>query len=118
MKYLQFFLWLILNVPFGTAAVLLQYDAKHTCLKTREAITALGWTVLPHPLYSPDLAPSVFHLFGTLKDAIRGKRFGIDDEVNEKVKKWLLLQKSNWYKNALVARWSIAVEMDGDCVEN
>jgi hypothetical protein len=29
----------------------------------------------PHPPYSPDLAPSDFHLFGPLKDALRGRRF-------------------------------------------
>ena len=43
----------------------------------------LGWTVLPHLPYSPDLAPSDFHFFGALKDAIRGKRFESDDEVIE-----------------------------------
>jgi len=36
----------------------------HTSLKTVEHIANLGWTVLPHPPYSPDLAPSDFHLFG------------------------------------------------------
>jgi hypothetical protein len=35
--------------------------------------------------HSPDLAPSDFHLFGALKDAIRGKRFGSDDKVIEEV---------------------------------
>jgi hypothetical protein len=54
-------------------------------LKTQEAITKLGWTVLPHPPYSSDLAPSDFHLFGALKDVIRGKRFGSNDEVIEEV---------------------------------
>jgi len=86
-------------------------------LKALEANTSLGRTVFPHTLYSPDLAPSFFHLFGVLKDAILGKRFGIDDEFNEKVKKWLRLQKSNWPKNGPLSRWSIAVEVDRDCVE-
>jgi len=36
--------------------------------------------VLPHPAYSPDLAPSDFHLFGPLKEALGGKRRD-DDEV-------------------------------------
>jgi hypothetical protein len=54
-------------------------------LKAQEAITNLGWTVLPHTPYSPDLAPSDFHLFEALKDAIHGKRFGSDDEVIEEV---------------------------------
>ena len=71
----------------------------------------------PHTLYIPYPAPSVFHLFGALTDAIRGKSFGIEDDVNEKVTKWLRLQKSNWHKNDLVARWPNAVDVDGDCVK-
>ena len=35
----------------------------HTSLKTREANTKFGWTVLPHPTYNPDIASSDFHLF-------------------------------------------------------
>jgi hypothetical protein len=27
----------------------------------------LKWNVLPHPPYSPDLAPSDYHLFGPMK---------------------------------------------------
>jgi len=30
---------------------------------------------LPHPPYSPDLASSDFHLFGTLKDVACGRKF-------------------------------------------
>ncbi|KAG8330454.1 hypothetical protein J6590_063704 [Homalodisca vitripennis] len=33
--------------------------------------------VLPHPPYSPDLSPSDFHLFGLLKEALRGNAFRI-----------------------------------------
>jgi histone-lysine N-methyltransferase SETMAR len=82
-------------------------------------VTKFGWTVLPHPPYSPDLAPSDLHLFGALKDAIRGKKFG-SDEVIEEVKKWLRVQDSDWYNrgmHGLVSRWRKAVEVDGDYVE-
>jgi histone-lysine N-methyltransferase SETMAR len=53
------------------AEMLLQHDnaRSYTSLKSWEAITKFGWTVLPHPLYSPELAPSDFHLFGALKNA-------------------------------------------------
>jgi histone-lysine N-methyltransferase SETMAR len=51
------------------AEMLLQHDnaRPHTSLKTQEAITKFCWAVLPHPPYSPDLAPSDFCLFGDLK---------------------------------------------------
>ncbi|XP_017795782.1 PREDICTED: histone-lysine N-methyltransferase SETMAR-like [Habropoda laboriosa] len=35
----------------------------HVSLTTRQKLLELGWDVVPHPPYSPDLAPSDFHLF-------------------------------------------------------
>ena len=35
----------------------------HTSLVTRKKLLKLGWEVMPHPPYSPDLAPSDYHLF-------------------------------------------------------
>jgi histone-lysine N-methyltransferase SETMAR len=39
--------------------MLIQHDNAHphASLRTQEAIAKFGWTVLPHPPYSPDLAP-------------------------------------------------------------
>jgi hypothetical protein len=45
----------------------------------------LKFEVPGHPAYSPDLAPSNFHLFEPLKVAFRGHRFADDDEVKEEV---------------------------------
>jgi hypothetical protein len=38
------------------------------------------------------LAPSDFHLFGTLKKHLDGKRFADDEEVEMEVQKWLRQQ--------------------------
>ena len=46
------------------------------------------WDVLDHPPYSPDLAPSDFHLFLHLKQYLAGKKFDDDDEVKEEVMTW------------------------------
>ncbi|XP_014484747.1 PREDICTED: uncharacterized protein LOC106749613 [Dinoponera quadriceps] len=46
-------------------------------------LTYLGWTVMPHPPYSPDLAPSDYHLFPKLKEHLCGQRFRSDNEVKE-----------------------------------
>jgi hypothetical protein len=35
----------------------------------------MGWTVLPQPHYSLCLVPSDFHLFVSLKDALRERRY-------------------------------------------
>jgi len=44
-----------------------------TATVTKGTLEKIHWEVLPHPTYSSDLAPSDFHLFGPLKEALRGK---------------------------------------------
>jgi hypothetical protein len=52
--------------------VLLLHDSTrpHTSAPATEAIAKSGWTVLLHPLYSPDVTTSHFYLFGPLKDSL------------------------------------------------
>jgi len=47
----------------------------------------MGWEVLTHLLYSPDLAPSDFHLFGPFNKSFRG---GIKFENNDAVQQYVL----------------------------
>ena len=73
-----------------------------------EHIANLGWTVLPHPPYSPDLAPSDFHLFGPMKDGLRRQRFPSNDPVVRAVKQWATSAGADFYEcgmQALVHRW-------------
>jgi histone-lysine N-methyltransferase SETMAR len=39
--------------------------------------------------YSPNLAPSDFHLFPTLTEFLDGRRFKNNEEVKDDVKQWL-----------------------------
>jgi hypothetical protein len=57
-------------------------------LKKVEHIVNLGWTVVPHPLYNLDLAPSDFHLFGPMKDGVLGECFPSYDAVAQAMKQW------------------------------
>ena len=38
-------------------------------------------TLLEHPTYSPDLAPSDFFLFPKIKDILKGRRFDDIDDI-------------------------------------
>ncbi|GFN92479.1 transposase [Plakobranchus ocellatus] len=50
---------------------ILQHDKArpHTSRQTQDALRQLELTTLPHPAYSPDLAPSDYYLFPQLKEA-------------------------------------------------
>ncbi|GBM96678.1 Myelin transcription factor 1-like protein [Araneus ventricosus] len=49
----------------------------------------LGWERLDHPAYSPDLAPSDFHLFRTSKSAVLGRHSRSNEEVQKAMKNFL-----------------------------
>lgn len=53
------------------------------------AMVTCGFLLVPHPPYSPDLAPSDFHLFPNLKKALAGQRYTTDEEVG------------NWWRQLL-----------------
>jgi histone-lysine N-methyltransferase SETMAR len=60
----------------------LQDNARpHTAALTMATLLKLKWDVLPHPPYSPDLAPSDYHLFGPIKRVLGSKRLRNNDEV-------------------------------------
>jgi len=53
----------------------------HRALATRKKLAYLGFQCLDHPPYSPDLAPSDYHLFPGLKKQLKGRHFSSDAEV-------------------------------------
>jgi histone-lysine N-methyltransferase SETMAR len=48
-------------------------------------IQDVQWELPEHPPYSPDLAPSNFHLFGQLKNRLDGKCFADNEEADTEV---------------------------------
>jgi hypothetical protein len=88
-------------------------NAKDYCRKVLCCCTKLKFDVMAYPPYSPDLAPSDYHLFGPLKDALRGRRFTSDQEVREAVHAWLTAQPKTFFSEGirkLVQRWTKCIE--------
>ena len=46
----------------------------HVAKSTREKLLKLGWVTIPRPPYSPDLAPTDYHLFRSLSNHLREKK--------------------------------------------
>jgi hypothetical protein len=49
----------------------------------------------------PDLAPSDFHIFGPMKEALIGRRFSSDKEVIREVQNWLKTRQKNLFLKEL-----------------
>jgi len=66
-----------------TKGVLFLHDnaPAHRGLATQKQLAYLGFQCLDHPPYSPDLAPSDYHLFTGLKKQLKGRHFSADVEV-------------------------------------
>jgi len=58
----------------------------------------LGFQCLDHPPYSPDLAPSDYHLFPGLKKQLKGRHFSSDAEVIAAAENWLDGQYSDFFE--------------------
>ena len=86
-----------------SATILLLHDnAWPLCAaQTQDLITSFKWEQIDHPPYSPDLAPSDFHLFLHLKKFLGGMRFDDDDDLKDAVQKWLTSQVAAFYEEGI-----------------
>ena len=92
----------------------------HTAAHKVQTINNLGWELLPHPPYSPDLAPSGFQLFSPLKEFTRGTKFESEDEVKSVVSDWLRHQSKDFNDEGirkLVYKWKKCVKLMEHCAE-
>jgi len=101
--------------------LLLHHNAHpHSANQTTATLRSFKWEVLQHPPYSPELAPSDFHMFGPLKHHLSGERFPDDDAVERAVRAWFRQQPKEFYAavfQGLVKRWDKCLNLYGDYVE-
>jgi len=66
-------------------------------LTTQKKLAYLGFHCLDHPPYSPDLAPSDYHLLSGLKKELKGRHFLSHAEVIAATETWLDGQISEFF---------------------
>jgi len=69
----------------------------HRALATQNKLAYLGFHCLDHPLCSPDLVPSDYHLFPGLKQQLKVRHFSSDAEVIAAAETWLDGQFLNFF---------------------
>jgi hypothetical protein len=92
----------------------------HTSAVATKRAGVLKYEILPHPPYSPDLAPSDFYLFGKLKDHLRCRHFHDDDTLKNVVTAWLESQETVFYNEGIQKLkycWAKCINLQGDYVE-
>ncbi len=102
--------------------VLLLHDNApvHKCNIVQAAIRHAGFVELNHPAYSPDIAPSDYHLFSNLKKILRGKNFSSDDEAMTTVNDYLNDLDSEFFCTgieSLQGRWQRVLASGGEYVQ-
>ncbi|GFW50634.1 uncharacterized protein TNCV_2889361 [Trichonephila clavipes] len=104
----------------GAALTFLEaYDRYEDSLLDRIVTGDETW-VFSHPPYSPDLAPSDFHLFPRMKNWLATQRFDNDKELRVRVTEWLRSQVEEFYDKGiskLIHRYDKCLNLFGDYLE-
>ena len=87
----------------------------HRTTATKEVLAELGWEISSHPLYSPDLAPSDYHVFASLGHALSEQSFANFEEVRKWLENWFRAKSEEFFRRGiqkLPERWQACVAND------
>jgi histone-lysine N-methyltransferase SETMAR len=89
----------------------------HVAKLTQQKIERLEWEVLPHPTRSPDLSPTDYHLFLSLRNYLCNKHCEDFDELKSDLTAFFESKPASFYRcgvELLPERWANVVENNGD----
>ncbi|KAJ0183883.1 hypothetical protein K1T71_000306 [Dendrolimus kikuchii] len=90
--------------------------ALSTLASTQQKLREFGWEVLMHPPYSPDLAPSDFHLFRSLQNSLGNVRFTSREDCQNHLSQFFDQKPQNFYSNGITSlstRWQKVIQQNG-----
>ena len=83
-----------------------------------DAVERNEYELIPHPAYSPELAPSDYFLF--LKKDICGRHFWSNEEVMAAVEEWVRDKDPGFFSSWLMAlehHWSKCIILEGNYIK-
>ena len=92
----------------------------HNSILVTDYLTQMGIKTVPHPPYSPDLAPCDFWLFPKLKENLRGNRYSTIDDMKEAVTRVLNTLTQEDFQEAfqkLLERYNKCIDVGGEYFE-
>jgi len=107
---------------FASNSWILHHDnaPAHMALSVREFLATKQITVLEHPAYSPDLAPSDFFLFPKIKEILKGRHFDDIDDIRSSTMAALKAIPQNQLQNCFEGRtrhWHRCMASQGEYFE-
>ena len=91
----------------------------HTSVTTVQKLMEFSWDVLPHPSYSPDLAPSDFHLFRSLQNSLNGKNYQSLEDIKIHLDEFFQSKDETFWRNGIMKlpeRWAKVIENNGQYI--
>ena len=88
----------------------------HTAVLTQQKLRELGFNVLPHPTYSPDLSPCDYYLFSPFKASLKGQNFNSSNEINTAIEQWFENKAIAFFDKGIKClpdRWQRCIDANG-----
>lgn len=105
----------------GRGQVYFQHDnaRPHVSKVVKAKLNTLGWQTLIHSPYSPDLAPSDYHLFRSMTNDLRGRRFVDEDHLKKYIQEFFDSKPKSFYESGihnLPRRWQEVIDSNGQYI--
>lgn len=98
--------------------IILQHDnaRPHIAQPVKTYLETLKWDVLPHPPYSPDIAPTDYHLFRSMTHDLADTRFNSYEDIKNWIRSWIASKDEEFFRSGirmLPELWANVVASDG-----
>jgi histone-lysine N-methyltransferase SETMAR len=100
----------------GKVRLLVDNAKPHIAKVTRQTLEKFRWEVVPHAPYSPDLAPTVYHLIRSLQNHLRGKKFDNQEQLKNFLETFFKSKPEEFYFNGITdlpRKWVQVVDNNG-----
>lgn len=103
-----------------TCEILHDNARPHVAKVVKTYLNTLKWEVLPHPPYSPDIAPSDYHLFRSMAHGLSEQHFDNYEMTKNWIDSFIESKEEEFFRRgirALPERWQKVVDNEGQYFE-